>query len=154
MTPPAARVRQVRALAALAALVVLAVAIPVGVAAAGGGDDAPPAGLLTVHVTAHHSRFTPASVDVAPGTTVRFVIRNLDPVDHEFIVGGPEVQKRHEIGRDAGHLGQEPGAVSVPAGATASTTWTAPATHGPVQFACHLPGHFAYGMAGVVNVTR
>lgn len=139
-------------LAALGVGVGFAVTVPVSGAAGGPSVPRPQKSHLTVHLTAQHSRFTPASVKVPPGTTVRFVIRNLDPIDHELIVGGPEVQARHEAGRDAGHLGQEPGAVSVAAGTTATTTWTAPQVLGPVTFACHLPGHFAYGMVGVVNV--
>ena len=146
-------------------LAAVAVAVPVGLAAAGGSDG--PAGgtgqtAVTVRLTAHHSRFTPATVDVAPGTTVRFVIRNLDPIDHEFIIGGPEVHEHHEVGREAHHHGDVPGEISIPAGTTASTTWTAPAgekaqtaleSPGSTVFACHLPGHFAYGMAGVVRIT-
>jgi uncharacterized cupredoxin-like copper-binding protein len=156
VTPPAARRRHGTALAALVALVVVAVAIPFGVAAAGGGDGTaqPPGGVVTVHVTAHHSRFTPAAVDVPAGATVRFVVRNLDPIDHEFIVGALEVHRHHAVGREAHHHGDVPGEISVPAGATAETTWTAPAVPGPVTYACHLPGHLAYGMSGVVDVGR
>lgn len=153
MTPAATRSRQTRAVATLVALVAVAVAIPFGIAAAG-GQDAAPAGPTTVEITAHHSRFTPASVAVPAGATVRFVIRNLDAIDHEFIVGGPEVHRHHEVGREAHHQGEVPGEISVAAGATVSATWTAPSAPGPVTYACHLPEHFAYGMAGVVDVTR
>ena len=135
----------------LAAVVaVVAMVAVVGIAAGGGGRQ-PDRRTMTVRLTAHYSRFSPATVDVRPGTTVTFVIRNLDPIDHEFIIGGPEVHERHEVGRDAHHHGDVPGEISVPAGTTASTTWTA--EMGRVAFACHLPGHFAYGMAGVVRVS-
>lgn len=145
--------------AALAVLVGLGVAVPVGIAGAGGsgggggGRGGGPAAPVIVRITVDRSRFTPASVDVARGATVRFVIRNLDPIDHEFIIGGPEVHRRHEVGREARHPDGVPGAISVAAGETVSTTWTAPTEPGPVAFACHLPGHLAYGMAGVVQVT-
>ncbi len=150
MTPSATRSRRARAVAALVAAA--AAAILFGVAAAG-GEDAPAAGTTMVEITAHQSRFTPASVTVPAGATVRFVIHNLDPIDHEFIVGGPEVHRQHEVGREAHHRGELPGEISVPAGATVSTTWTAPSSPGPVTYACHLPEHFAYGMAGVVHLT-
>lgn len=152
MTASATRRRPARAVAPLVALVAVAVAIPFGVAAAG-GEDARAAGTRTIEITAHHSRFTPASVAIPAGATMRFVIRNLDPIDHEFIVGGPEVHQHHEVGREAHHRGAVPGEISVPAGATVSTTWTAPSSPGPVTYACHLPEHFAFGMAGVVHVT-
>src|SRR5687768_10226575 len=37
-------------------------------------------GIRTVEITIHHSRFTPAVVDVKRGSTVRFVVRNTDPI--------------------------------------------------------------------------
>jgi uncharacterized cupredoxin-like copper-binding protein len=104
----------------------------------------------TVEITIHHSRFRPATVEVSPGTTVRFVLRNTDPIDHEFILGDEEVQARHEAGTEA-HHGAIPGEVSVPAGEEASTTYifTEPGT---LFIGCHLPGHYAYGMRGSVGV--
>jgi uncharacterized cupredoxin-like copper-binding protein len=108
----------------------------------------------TVVVTVHHSRFQPEVVRVAPGTTVRFLLRNTDPIDHEFILGDAAVQRRHEQGRQREHHGEVPGEVSVAAGGQAATTYTF-RRGGParLQFACHLPGHFAYGMRGVALVS-
>jgi uncharacterized cupredoxin-like copper-binding protein len=108
----------------------------------------------TVVVTMHHSRFQPVVVRVAPGSTVRFLLRNTDPIDHEFILGDEQVQRRHEQGRQREHHGEVPGEVSVPAGGQAATTYTFP-RGGPasLQFACHLPGHYAYGMRGVALVS-
>ena len=142
-----------RPVAGLAAVIGV-LAVPAGIAAAGGGAKSG-GDVLTVTLTAHHSRFTPASVTVPAGATVRFVVRNLDPIDHELIVGGPDVHARHAVGRERHHHGDLPGEVSVPAGTTATTTWTAPAGVGAggATFACHLPGHLAYGMSGVVVVT-
>ena len=108
----------------------------------------------TVVVTMHHSRFEPASLRVAPGQRVRFVLRNTDPIDHEFILGDAAVQRRHEQGRQRHHHGDVPGERSVPAGQEAATTYRFPTRlDGQVlQFACHLPGHYAYGMHGTVRV--
>ena len=111
----------------------------------GGGDTTD-----TVVLTARHSRFEPAVVDVRPGSTVRIVVRNLDPIDHELIVGDDDVQARHEAGTEA-HHGARPGEVSVPALSTAATTFRMPADGGDVPFGCHLPGHWAYGMQGVLR---
>ncbi len=106
----------------------------------------------TVVLNAHHSRFSPALVDVAPGTTVRFVVRNEDPIDHELIVGDEASHRRHEEGREGHHHGEVAGEVSAPAGATVSTTvrFDRP---GKVVFGCHLPGHWDYGMRGLVRVS-
>ena len=109
----------------------------------------------TVVVTMHHSRFQPAEVRVAPGERVRFVLRNSDPIDHEFILGDAAVQARHEQGRQRRHHGDVPGERSVPAGQEAATTYTFPAglEGRALEFACHLPGHYAYGMHGTVRVS-
>jgi uncharacterized cupredoxin-like copper-binding protein len=124
------------------ALLVAAVAAATG-AWSGGG-------IRTVELTVRHSRFDPASIEADPGETIRFVVRNLDPIDHELIVGPMPVQIRHEVGRGH-HHGAIPGEISVPAGATRTTTYT---FHDPgsIPFGCHLPGHWDYGMRGSVRV--
>ena len=108
----------------------------------------------TVLVTMHHSRFEPATLRVAPGQRVRFVLRNTDPIDHEFILGDTFVQARHEQGRQRHHHGDVPGERSVAAGQEAATTYAFPAglDGRTLEFACHLPGHYAYGMHGTVRV--
>ena len=110
----------------------------------------------TVVVTMHHSRFEPATLRVEPGQRVRFVLRNTDPIDHEFILGDDGVQRRHEQGREREHHGEVPGERSVGAGQEAVTTYAFPAALDgrALEFACHLPGHYAYGMRGRVTVER
>ncbi len=105
----------------------------------------------TVVLTAHHSRFSPARVEVPAGSTVRFVVRNEDPIEHELIVGDDAAHRRHELGREGHHHGDVAGEVSVPPGATATTTYRFTGK-GTVTFGCHLPGHWAYGMRGLVLV--
>ena len=75
---------------------------------------------------------------------------NRDPIAHELIIGGPDVHARHANGHEASHPPVD-GEVSVTAEASASTTYV---FHEPgaVEFACHLPGHYQYGMRGVVDV--
>ncbi len=104
----------------------------------------------TVILDVRHSRFSPDEIRVRPGTTVRFVVRNTDPIAHELIVGDEGVQDRHERGTEA-HHGDVPGEVSVAAGGTATTTYTF-SRAGRVLLGCHLPGHWDYGMRGVVEV--
>jgi uncharacterized cupredoxin-like copper-binding protein len=102
----------------------------------------------TVNVTIHFSHFDVSSIPVSPGETVRFVIHNEDPIDHEFIVGDRYVQRIHENGTEPSH-GAKPGEVTVPAGGTVETTYTFPTTPEHIEFACHLPGHYAFGMHGL-----
>jgi uncharacterized cupredoxin-like copper-binding protein len=113
---------------------------------------AAPDHVRTVTVTIHFSRFDLASLQVAPGETVHFVVSNQDPIDHELLVGDAETQTIHEKGTEA-HHGERPGEISVPAGATVETTFTFPGALDPSwEFACHLPGHYDYGMRGPITL--
>jgi uncharacterized cupredoxin-like copper-binding protein len=110
-------------------------------------------GPVTVRIDVDHSRFTihgRSPIRVRPHTEVRFVVVNHDPIGHELIVGGPDVQARHANGHEAYHPPVS-GEVSVPADGRASTTYFFHAP-GPVEYACHLPGHYQYGMHGIVDV--
>jgi uncharacterized cupredoxin-like copper-binding protein len=132
------------------AVAAVALTLLVGAAAASRGAAAR-ANAGTVHITIHYSSFAPGSLDVDPGETVRFVIRNTDPIDHEFILGDEHVQLVHEEGTEAHHA-PRPGEVSVPAGETVVTTYTFPETPGKLIFGCHLPGHYDFGMHGTVTI--
>jgi uncharacterized cupredoxin-like copper-binding protein len=107
-------------------------------------------GPVTVTIDIDHSHFETRPIRVRPHTDVRFVVRNHDPIAHELIVGGPDVQMRHENGHEAMHP-PVPGEVSIPADGRASTTYSFHVP-GPVEYACHLPGHYQFGMHGVVDV--
>jgi uncharacterized cupredoxin-like copper-binding protein len=103
----------------------------------------------TIEIDIHYSRFDPAVIDVRRGETVRFVIANTDPIDHEFIVGDEAVQDAHELGTESYHP-PRPGEVTVPSGETVETTYRFEG--GNLIFGCHLPGHYAYGMRGLAVV--
>jgi uncharacterized cupredoxin-like copper-binding protein len=107
-------------------------------------------GAQTVAITIRYSRFIPAQFTVRRGTTLRFIITNTDPIDHELILGDEAVQLRHETGTEPAH-GHVPGEASVPAGAVAETTYTF-SRPGLLLIGCHAPGHYAYGMRGWVRV--
>ena len=128
----------------------VALTLLVGAAAASRGAAAR-ANAGTVHITIHYSSFAPDSLEVDPGETVRFVIRNTYPIDHEFILGDEHVQLVHEEGTEAHHA-PRPGEVSVPAGETVVTTYTFPESPGELIFGCHLPGHYDFGMHGSVAI--
>jgi uncharacterized cupredoxin-like copper-binding protein len=128
----------------------VALTLLVGAAAASRGAAAR-ANAGTVRITIHYSSFAPDRLSVKPGETVRFVIRNTDPIDHEFILGDEHVQLVHEEGTEAHHP-PRPGEVSVPAGQTVVTIYTFPETPGELIFGCHLPGHYDFGMRGTVAI--
>ena len=106
----------------------------------------------TVELTIHHSRFSTDAMRFPRESTVRFVVRNTDPIDHELIVGDQATQDRHEHGTETHHDGSVPGEISVPAGSVVATTYRF-AGPGRLLYGCHLPGHWAYGMHGAIVVT-
>lgn len=104
----------------------------------------------TVTLTLEHSRFDPAHLRFSVGDTVRFVVDNTDPIDHELIIGDARVQQIHELGTETHHGGRA-GEISVPAGESAETTYTFDQP-GRVFLGCHLPGHYDFGMKGTITV--
>jgi len=129
----------------------VACAVMAYAAYASAGASAP-----TIELTIEHSAFDASRLEVEEGDTVTFIVRNDDPIDHEFIVGDREVQDVHEKGTE-GHHDERPTEISVPAGQTVETTIAFEeggvlSAADPLLFGCHLPGHYDYGMRGVIEV--
>lgn len=103
-----------------------------------------------VRIDFHFSRFAPGAIEVPRGRPVRFVLRNTDPIDHEWIVGSAGLHARHRTGTEPLH-DAVPTEVTVPALDTRVTTVTF-AERGTYAFVCHLPGHEKYGMVGTIKV--
>jgi P-type Cu+ transporter len=98
-------------------------------------------------------RFVPDALTVRAGETVAFEIRNAGALPHEFFVGTPAEQAAHEREMAAGApMHAEPGQVDVPAGTTARLVYTFDQP-GTLEYACHVPGHYAAGMSGTITVT-
>lgn len=101
--------------------------------------------------------FDPAEVTVAAGETVTFEVTNSDTIEHDFTLGDEAAQDEHEEEMRAmddadGEMGHaEANAVVVPAGETASITWTF-TEPGTVIYGCHQPGHYDADMRGEVIV--
>jgi uncharacterized cupredoxin-like copper-binding protein len=112
----------------------------------------PVGGIRTVHVTIQWTRFHPALFSFPEGTTVRFVIKNADPIEHEFILGSKRVQDHVEHTAHLAHDGSVQGQITVPPGTIRTTTYTF-GRPGGVLLGCHLLGHYAYGMKGAVTIT-
>jgi uncharacterized cupredoxin-like copper-binding protein len=118
--------------------------------AIGAGGCSGVAAAQPVTITIAYSAFSPTRVTVPAGVPVTFVIVNDDPIDHEWIVGDAAVHAAHRTGTEMVH-GARPTEVSVAALTSVETTVTFDAP-GLYPFICHLPGHEAYGMVGLVIV--
>jgi uncharacterized cupredoxin-like copper-binding protein len=112
----------------------------------------------TVKITMNDLTFTPATVTVKAGETVRFTIHNSSAVDHDFTLGDKPTQEAHrQEMAEAAQAGEEMhhhhdgNAAMVEAGKTATLVWTF-AQPGTVEYDCNVPGHFEGGMAGVITV--
>ena len=126
--------------AAAAALLLLAVV------ACGGAPSE-----RTIAVRMRYSKYEPGTLTVRAGQTIEFVIVNADPIAHEFIVGTHAQQLAHEKG-DPHDPHDRPGEAAIDGSKTTRLTYTF-AKAGTFEYACHRPGHYAYGMVGTVKVT-
>ena len=107
-----------------------------------------PAAPRAVTIEIHYSRYSISRIDVPAGVPITFTIRNLDPIDHEWMIGDLAMHERHRLGTEAVHSSR-PDEVTIPALSTRTTTLTFP-TPMTLEYMCHLPGHEVYGMVGVV----
>jgi len=104
----------------------------------------------SVEIDVHYSHFGPSAVTVRAGVPTTIVLRNDDPIDHEWIVGNEQVHAVHRTGTELLH-DDRPTEVTLPAGSTRTTTITFDKP-GQYLYICHLPGHEAYGMVGTLTV--
>ena len=127
----------------------LVAAVALALAASACGAEA----ALTVETTTigiRHSKFAPNVLTVPAGRPITITLRNDDPIEHEWIVGSAEVHRRHRDGTEPYH-DTVPTEVTIAPLTTKDTTVTFDAP-GEYEFVCHLPGHEAYGMKGVIRV--
>jgi uncharacterized cupredoxin-like copper-binding protein len=116
-----------------------------------GGEPAGAAGNGTnIKVTFRFSHFDQQIITVPAGQPISVTLVNNDPIEHEWIVGSEDVHERHRTGTDPYH-DQLPTEVTVPA-LESRKTMVRFDTPGDYPFVCHLPGHEAYGMKGILRV--
>ena len=108
-----------------------------------------------IHIRALDTlRFDPARVVVTRGETVKFVVTNTGKLAHEFVIGDAAEQAAHEKEMQAmpgKSMKHDVNGISLPPGQTRTLVWTF-TRDGTVEYACHIPGHFAAGMLGKIIV--
>jgi uncharacterized cupredoxin-like copper-binding protein len=92
-------------------------------------------------------RFTPSTVQVKAGESVRFVLTNSGTAVHEFQVGPADKVAADEVD---GVIVVEKDELEQ--GTTRAVDYTFVNT-GAFAFACHEPGHYEAGMKGTVDLT-
>jgi len=149
-------------LVTLAATCFAAVVTAAGSHAGGHGNDDAAIGMpgqaakvtRTIQVDmADTMRFTPTSMVVTQGETIRFVVRNAGKLSHEFVLGSEIALKEHyDVMKKVPKMEHaEPNMVTVAPGQTGEVIWQFTRA-GRVDFACLHPGHYEAGMKGLINV--
>ena len=128
----------------------------------------------TVEVVMHDNYYEPESIEVKPGETVRFKVRNAGEFVHEFNIGMAAMHAAHQeemqmmmehgvlkadsidmkaakaMQASMGHgMHEDPNSVLLEPGESGEVVWTFPDhMEGTIEFACNVPGHYGAGMVG------
>lgn len=111
-------------------------------------------GVRTITVSmSDQMRFTPPSISVREGETVRLLVKNDGQLMHEFVLGTREAHEEHAalMVKFPGMEHDEPYMAHVAPGATGEIVWTFNRA-GEFGFACLIAGHYQSGMVGTIVV--
>ena len=100
-------------------------------------------------------RFTPSTIDVKQGETLRFVLRNEGRVLHEMVIGTARALEEHAalMRKFPGMEHDEPHMAHVAPGRKGELVWKFNRA-GEFDFACLIPGHYQAGMVGKIRVSQ
>lgn len=118
-------------------------------------DAAAPAESVRIDVILTDAlRIEPASMQVAVGVPVTFVVTNAGVLPHEFVVGDEAVQQEHETSMQGmGSMSHdEPNAIGLEPGET-KELYMMFSEPGETLAGCHIPGHYLAGMRATITVT-
>lgn len=98
-------------------------------------------------------RYSPASITVKQGETIKFIVRNSGKIKHELVLGTEKELKEHyEVMKKNPEMEHEDdNMITVQPSKSGELIWKFTKA-GKVDFACLLPGHYDAGMKGVVTV--
>ena len=103
-------------------------------------------------------RFTPSSIEVRAGETIRFVVLNAGKTAHEMVLGSDaEIREHAEVmkqgaGHGDGHSHGTGASIEVAAGHKGELVVKFDQAT-TLQMACLIPGHYEAGMRGTVKVS-
>ncbi len=98
-------------------------------------------------------RFSPRSLQVRRGDTVRFVVKNEGKAMHEMVLGTMDELKQHAelMRKHPGMEHDEPYMAHVAPGKRETIVWQFTKA-GDFYYGCLIPGHFEAGMMGKIVV--
>lgn len=100
-------------------------------------------------------RFSPASIEVKQGETVRFIVSNSGKLKHEFVLGTEKDLKEHyeAMKKNPEMEHAEPNMITLAGGKSGEVVWQFTKA-GKVGIGCLQPGHYDAGMKGAVSVAK
>ena len=121
--------------------------------AVGGPGDAKKVSRAIQVVMSDDMKFTPASIEVKRGESIRFLVRNAGSIKHEMVIGTMAELKQHAalMRRFPGMEHSDPNMITLDPGESGELIWQFTKA-GRFDFACLQPGHFEAGMIGEVLV--
>ena len=98
-------------------------------------------------------RYTPGTLTVKRGDTLRLVVKNSGKVMHELVIGSMNELKAHAelMQKFPGMEHDEPYMAHVAPGKSETLVWQFTKA-GEFYFGCLIPGHFEAGMIGKITV--
>ena len=98
-------------------------------------------------------RYTPDTLTVRRGDTIKFIVKNSGKQTHEMVIGTQkELNEHSELMRKFPTMEhEEPYMIHVSAGKTEEMIWQFTKA-GEFHFGCLIPGHFEAGMKGKISV--
>jgi plastocyanin len=130
------------------AIVGLVMALSLVLAACGGSSGGSSSGGSTIKTTMTDFKFDPNTWTVNAGQQVTIDLTNNGSTDHSWALMSKPISGSFTDADKANVLFSK----TVPAGQTATATFTAPSTPGSYQVICDIPGHFEAGMQGTLTV--
>ena len=119
-----------------------------------GREGDPQKAVRTINVDmSDKMRFSPDTITVKQGETVKFVVKNSGKIMHEFVLGTMKELKEHSemTKKHPGMEHDEPYMAHVGPGKSETIAWQFTKS-GSFNFGCLIPGHFEAGMIGKVTV--
>ncbi len=100
-------------------------------------------------------RFSPSTIEVRQGETVRLVMKDTGKLMHELVLGTKQDLDGHAalMTKFPGMEHEEPYMAHVAPGKTGEIVWTFNRA-GRFDFACLVAGHYQSGMRGTIVVSR
>ncbi len=97
--------------------------------------------------------YTPDRLEVKRGEQIRFVLKNVGTVDHEFLIDSFANNAKHkkEMAERPDMAHTEPNGARLKPNATAEIVWRFTKA-GTFEFACLISGHYETGMKGTFVV--